>query len=280
LTSSIGSVGSERPDQPSTQASTQTSLRHGACCFSCAPSLTMPTWIAQFVGGPASARVIRALTDEQRDRCRSDFAATLPPTFDRLRRASHKTSLNGVHVRNAAVLSSLYEVFAKNGIRIDPADGAADISALCDAVQGDGVPLNGALIKLDVSTATEAFRILYHDMNDAPVLKDIAPQHRARLCIDPKRLADVDAMLPEAHASANNPLMFLLFEDEPGYLHGMARAWNRGMGRLDEPVTSRRILELHALAKGLSSDAELSFETRTHGFDLIPGETLSTRGRD
>jgi hypothetical protein len=211
--------------------------------------------------------------------CNAQFSTEMKATLEHLDdNAGDAVSLRRRHLEMAALLLATDAVCKRNGIELDPLKANTDITGILNAAAGIAQPQLEACKNLQFVKATEALRVLHLDMDATPHLRDIAPEHRFRLCIDPLRLAELQRIAP-AHANfADNPLLGFVFDNEPGYLHGMAKAWQSAMSTVDEPVTSEEIKTLNALATGYDAAHSKPYATFTRAFAMQFGRSLSADG--
>ena len=174
-------------------------------------------------------------------------------------------------LRWAAMLTALFEECSRQGIELDPFDASLDqLLSAASKVCG---------LYVDCFRDTAAgLNLLREGMDGTPYLSDIAPEHRPWLCIDPVVREDLrDGLSALGIDASKNPLLPLIFDNEPGYLHDMARAWQLAMTNVDQKVTSSEILRWHAAAKGLSSGEQLAFKRGAQGLGLVTGPQRQRR---
>ncbi|MBF7143943.1 MULTISPECIES: Fic family protein [Pseudomonas] len=105
----------------------------------------------------------------------------------------------------------------------------------------------------------------------------IAPEHRWRMCIDPARLRFIDHHMSQA---STNPMLPLLFDSEPSYLHGMLNAWSVSMRHLDHPLDDRFLSLLHGACESSSSTNGDGLNEQGGVFMVSIGPNMSPDGRD
>lgn len=106
--------------------------------------------------------------------------------------------------------------------------------------------------------------------------REIAPEHRWRMCIDPKRLLFVEHYIN--HASTN-PLLPFIFDSEPSYLHGMLKAWSVSMKHLSHPLDSQLLSILHSACEPISGTTDDGFHEKSVAFMVKMGENMSVAGK-
>jgi hypothetical protein len=211
--------------------------------------------------------------------CTAEFSSTMKQTLEHLDdHGGEAPSLKRQHKEMAALLITVDAVCRRHGIELDPLKADTDITGILNAAAGIAQPQLQAGAGMRFSKATEALRVLRHEMNATPHLRDIAPEHRFRLCIDPVKLADLQRIAPSHANVVDNPLIGFLFDNEPGYLHATAQAWQSAMGSIDEPITSEAIMTLNALATGHGSAKTKPYATSSRSFGMQSGRTFSPDG--
>jgi hypothetical protein len=197
-------------------------------------------------------------------------SSELRKSFDTIRKQL-KPQLHR-HAEMGAMLTALYEECSGQAIELNPFD------ASLDRLLGAASKACGLYVDCFRDTS-EGLKLLREGMDSTPYLSDIAPEHRPWLCIDPVVREDLCNGLSGLGIDASkNPLLPLIFDNEPGYLHDMARAWQRAMTNVDQKVTGSDILGWHAAAKGLASGAQRVFKRGAQGLGLVMGRNASDAG--
>jgi hypothetical protein len=94
--------------------------------------------------------------------------------------------------------------------------------------------------------APEAFRLLYRDFDQIPVLRDVKPESRHRLVIDPCQLRRFEQCARNAGIDVTtSPYAGLIFEQR-GYLFGLACGYKLAFEHVDKKLSATLLAVLHA----------------------------------
>lgn len=203
------------------------------------------------------------------------------------------TSLLPSHKFMAAVLESVNEIYKQHGIdlsrqvpdNLDEVLQAAMKSALGQLHDTDAA---SKLILLTVKSenfrpeAKKTLNLLYGGFKNTPFDR-IKPEHRWRMCIDPKKVEE----LKRIGIDDTNPLLGFVFDAESAYLHGMAKGWVKSMQGVKHTVDSKLVLNLHEecnpATPAAGDDAKSkknapSFHEGESTFGLTPGNNMTPEG--
>lgn len=192
------------------------------------------------------------------------------------------------HIFMAALLNSIHEMFLEKGHEITPDALPTELnSALNEGFDiacsvGDGL-LSAKTRKGDIGAAfathaSETLRWLYRDIAGSPI-STLPAKHRMHMCVDPRTLDALDAF---EEGSSHNPLIALIYDTEPGYLHGMVEGWKFLSDQRGTRVSNELIVNLHRVACSETTAAKMAgFQDKeAMRFGLVSGQNLSAEGNE
>ena len=146
----------------------------------------------------------------------------------------------------------------------------------------DEVPGSGpSTYDVTAQRLPEALSMLYRDFDQLPILRDIKPESRHRLVIDPCQLRTFEGRAANAGIDVTtSPYAGLLFP-EKGYLFGMANGYKLAFEHVDCKLSVRLLAALHAASTDGNPDLPGGFNAKGAAvFRQVGGGLLNQQGLD